>query len=342
MVETRAQAARRHHFVPRFHLDRFADQKGRLRAFDRKRGETRTTSSRRVAVERDFYRLPESTGLPAGLLEETLSRQESEAAAAIRDVLDEGRVSHSNREVLAAHMAFQYLRTRHHRIFTRDVTDWMATREVQITLGRRLSEGDFDSESERAVAQELLGQLASGELAASLHEDELLGWMFRYLEILFEELRSGWNWILVVLHVPGFVTSDNPICLLGEPQFGSPASNVGVKNALEVWFPLDPRRALVLARDHSIGSPLIGLADSHVRSINLRLALESERWTFFHPRSQGVEGFQIPPERPPFEEVTIESRDDGGGTTVEIVRIGAQKPRVPDERLLSGRRLRPF
>ena len=342
MVGTMARAARRHHYVPRFYLDRFADQEGLLRAFDRRRGETETTSSKELAVERDFYRLPEATGLPATLLEEALSRQESEAAAAIRDVVAEGRVSHSNREVLAAHLALQLLRTRHHRNSARGVTDWMATLEAQVTLSRRLSDGDFESESERVLAEDCLGRLTHGEIVASLHEGELLGWSFRSLEMFFEALRLGWNWVLVVLTVPRFVTSDNPICLLGEPELGGAASNVGVMNALEIWFPLDPHRALVLARDHSIGSPLIDLSDSHVRSINLRLALESERWTFFRPGNEGVKRFQIPPEPSQFEEVTLRSRDQGDGTTGELVRIGMQRPRVPNERLLSGRRLRPF
>lgn len=341
VVGATTPVARRHHYVPRFYLDRFADQ-GRLRAFDRTRGETITTSPKAVAAENNFYRLPEVGPLYATQLEDALAAQDSESAAAIRNVVAEGRVSQSHRETLAAHIAFQLLRTRHHRNSARAVTAWMATAEAQVNLDRRLSDGDFELESERARAERLLRQLANGELAVTLHEDELLRWSFRSLEMFFEELRSGWNWVIVVLTTPRFITSDHPVCFLGEPELGSPASNVGLMNALETWFPLDPRRALVLTRDHSIGSPLIDLTDSHVRSINLRLALESERWSFFRPGTEGVGGFQIPPEPPQFEEVTIGHRDHADGTVGELVRLGMQRPHVPNERLLSGRRLRPF
>ena len=337
-----ASTPRRHHYVPRFYLDRFADQKGRLRAFDRRRGTIITTSSEAVAVERDFYRLPDATGLPATLLEETLSALESEAAAAIRAVVTEGKVSDSHREALVPHIALQLLRTRYHRNSTRAVTEWMATVEAQVNLNRRMLDGDFESECDRALAERVLRQLAKGELVVGLQEEELLGWSFRSLEMFVAALRSAWNWVVVVLTSPRLITSDNPICFLGEPELGSPASNVGVMNALEIWFPLDPRHALVLTRDHSTGSPLIDLPAGHLRSINLRLALESERWSFFRPGSEGVKGFQIPPEPPQFEEVTMGYRDHGHGSTGELVRLGMERPHVPNERLLSGRRLRPF
>ena len=340
MAKTKAQ--RRHHYVPRFYLDRFTDQKGRLGAFDRQKSTSITTKANAVAVERDFYRLPEEIGFPANSLEEALSSQESDAAEAIRRLVAEGRVLHSHRESLILHMALQLLRTLRHRRSTKELIQWTATLHAQVELSRQLSEGKFETESDRTLAERALGQLEDGELIVGPKEQSLNAWSLFSLDEVASILRSGWNWVLVILTAAKFITSDHPICLLGEPEPGIPASNVGVATALEIWFPLDPRHALVLSRDHSLGSPLLDLSNGHVRSINLRLALESEHWSLFHPSSQGVKGFQIPPDPPRFRKETIGTRGNGDGTTSELIITSMERPRVPNERLLSGYPLKPF
>ena len=335
-------AQRRHHYVPRFYLDRFTDQKGRLGAFDRQKGTSITTTANAVAVERDFYTFPEGMGLPANSLEEALSSQESDAAEAIRRLVAEGRVLRSHRESLILHMALQLLRTQRQRRSTKDLAQWTGTQLAQVQLSRQLSEGGIETDSERTFAESALRQLEDGELRVGLEKQALKALPLLALVEALSVLRSGWNWVLVILTAAKLITSDHPICLLGEPEPGTLASTVGIASALEIWFPLDPRHALVLSRDHSLGSPLLDLSNGHVRSINLRIALESERWSFFHPSSEGVKGFQIPPCPPRFREETLGKRDNGAGTTSELIRTSMERPRVPNERLLSGHRLKPF
>lgn len=52
-------AAKLHHYVPRFYLARFADAEGPLWAFDKSTGHTFRTSPRNVAGEGKFYDVPE-------------------------------------------------------------------------------------------------------------------------------------------------------------------------------------------------------------------------------------------------------------------------------------------
>ena len=339
---TKASVPRRHHYVPRFYLERFADQRGRLRAFNRQSGESITTSAKSVAVERDFYKIPDGVGIPVETLEELFSMAESDAAAAMRKVVAEGRVGVAERYVLAPYIALQTLRTRRSRNTRREMFEWVETLQAQIRLRERLSSGEFERESDRASAEELLGQLEAGEIRIGLDDEAFVGMSLLGLEEVSLELLEGWNWLVVMLTGPKFVTSDHPVCLLGEPEPGSPGTNVGVGNALEIWLPVDPRHALVLSRDHALVSPLIDLSNGHVRCINLRLALENERWTFYHPASGGVKGFQIPAVPPRFLVETIAHRTNADGTIGELVRAGLERPHVPNERLLSGRRLKPF
>ena len=216
----KTSAHRRHHYVPRFYLDRFTDQKRRLGAFDRQKATSITTIANAVAVERDFYRLPEKIGLPANSLEEALSSQESDAAEAIRRLVAEGRVLDSHRESLILHMALQLLRTQRHRRSTKALTQRTATLLAQVELSRQLSEGEFEAESERALAERVLGQLADGELIVGPEEQALSALSLLSLDEVASILRSGWNWVLVILTAAKFITSDHPICLLGEPEPG--------------------------------------------------------------------------------------------------------------------------
>lgn len=333
---------RRHHYVPRFYLRRFTDHKGRIAAHDRSAQRTITTTPEQVAVERDFYRIPATTGLPANFLEGLLSSVEGVAAEAIRSAVATGAVREPDRQVLAAYLGLQRLRTRQTRDSIREMTEWSGPMLAQIDLKERLESGEFESEGERQLAEQAIEQLIDGTLHVGAAEESLVGLSLKPLEQIVEILSSGWNWIIVVLTKPQFITTDHPVAMLGEPEHGSPASNIGLATAREIWFPLDPRHALVLSRDHSLTSPLIDLSNGHVRAINLRLAVESGRWIFFRPGTHPLKGFQIPSTSPKWKAETLGWSERGDGTTGELIRTGVERPHVPNERLLSGRMLRPF
>ena len=342
MPAAKQSEPRRHHYVPQFYLERFADTQRRLGAFDRQLEQTMKTSAKNVAVERDFYRLPDSTELPPRALEDLLSAQESAAAEAIRETADSGSVREAHREILAMHMVVQMRRTRQHRNFMKESAEYIGNLQAQVNLNQLLEEDEFEDEAERESAERYLAQFTSGELHVTADDKSLGGMILDRLEQLVPILLTGWNWIVVGINRPEFVTSDSPLCMLGEPAPGSPARGVGLETALEHWFPLDPKHALVLSRDHSLPSYIEDISNGHIRAINLRLALESERWTFFHPRNKSVHKFQLPREAPRFKEETLGHRERGDGMTGELVRLGVERPHVPNERLLSGRRLQSF
>ena len=60
-------------------------------------------------------------------------------------------------------MAMQLLRTRRQLNSVRELAEWTGTQRAQIYLNRRLEENDFESESERGLAEHTLRQLADGE-----------------------------------------------------------------------------------------------------------------------------------------------------------------------------------
>lgn len=71
-----------HHYVPRFHLRRFASERGYVFAFDKTTGKVFAASPRTLAAEMQFYKLPEftGTGVDPLFLEKQFAEIEGEAS----------------------------------------------------------------------------------------------------------------------------------------------------------------------------------------------------------------------------------------------------------------------
>jgi hypothetical protein len=75
---------RRHHFVTKFHLDRFAND-GEVFIFNRETGKTIRAGTKAIAVRKDLYRI-DVPDLPLDALEIALSEIESAASKVFRDI----------------------------------------------------------------------------------------------------------------------------------------------------------------------------------------------------------------------------------------------------------------
>ncbi|MET8197417.1 DUF4238 domain-containing protein [Micromonospora sp. NPDC005222] len=79
---------RRHHIVPRFYLQRFADQRGLLRRIVLPGDVRHSVSVTDATVAKDFYLVEEEDGSRSDRVEELLGDVETEAAEAFRTVVD--------------------------------------------------------------------------------------------------------------------------------------------------------------------------------------------------------------------------------------------------------------
>lgn len=111
-----------HHYVPQFHLRRFADQSGRLWIWDRDRDRAFQSRPNSVAVERHFYRLAEliEHGYDPLTMEKQFADLEDQVAAITGQWLHWLRhmqpraaieIPEINRELVSLHIALQFLRT---------------------------------------------------------------------------------------------------------------------------------------------------------------------------------------------------------------------------------------
>lgn len=211
-----------HHYVPQFHLRRFADEKGRLWAWDRHADRVFQTSPGGIAAETQFYRLTqyEADGHDLLTLEKQLSDMEGEVALItdqwlgwlpLMNPLDKMPMPRVNRWIVARFLAVQVLRT-------------LDTRELLaaiVELGR--------------------GEAVDDREARELHTE--LMWDTRAVRRLTKRfMRSNWIFARIDSATP-FITSDNPV------SFRSPENRQWLRSLVlvpgaYVAFALSPKAIL--------------------------------------------------------------------------------------------------
>jgi hypothetical protein len=183
-------APKLHHYVPQFHLRRFADARGRLWAWDKTSDRMFATTPGRIAAETQFYRLTqyEAEGHDPLAMEKQLSVIEGEVAKItdqwlewLPDMvpLDVVPVPRVNRGIIAQFLAIQFLRT----LDTREILSALVTRERGAPLTPK---------EEREYHTEFMW---------NIDRIELLARRFR---------RSVWVFARNDTATP-FITSDNPM-----------------------------------------------------------------------------------------------------------------------------------
>src|SRR6266446_6167352 len=179
-----------HHFVPQFHLRRFADDRGLLWVWDRDRDRVISATPKSIAAERHFYRLTEFAEHAQDPLtmEKQFANLEADAASitdywlkSLREIKapDKLDIPDEDRELVALHIALQFLRT-------------ADSREVLALFAE--SKG---------------GQSLSAQEKRRLHMDTL--WDERVYQALADRIEDK-TWIFArnTTGTP-FHTSDNPV-----------------------------------------------------------------------------------------------------------------------------------
>lgn len=179
-----------HHYVPQFHLRRFADERGQLWVWDKQSDRIFRTSPGGIAAETQFYRLTqyEPEGHDPLTLEKQLSQMEGEVTQITdqwlewlrqMEPLDKVPIPRINRWIVARYLAVQMLRT-------------LDTRELLA-----------------AIVENDRGQPVDAQEARELHTE--LMWDQRVVERFTKRFTSSmWIFARNDTATP-FLTSDNPV-----------------------------------------------------------------------------------------------------------------------------------
>jgi hypothetical protein len=276
------------HTVPRCYLRRFADQRERIRVFNRnKQDPPFVTGIGNVAVERDFYALETTFGRSQDI-EHRLGAIDGEACSALAK-LSNGiwPVSSADREILSNFIALQLTRGTRFREFLKEIaTDMMrlASRaQASIPGAVEAIAGDNataeDIEDFRAILLEGRVEVTPNRSAAVIDALKIAEELVPIIGV------KKWN--LMKTDGLRIVTSDNPVTLWRKPLGPHDNWGVGVQTADEVALPVDPQHALVLRHPYPTEEELVREADSDaVRALNSRTILQAHRWIYSHPDHQ--------------------------------------------------------
>lgn len=293
---------KRHHFVPRFYLERFA-QAGALHV-RRRDGHTFTTQADNIAVRTGFYDVTLADGEISKDLEDWLSRLEGKAATAMRNIdqtLAAPPLNHPDRATLSLYLAIQLARTPEQRervlfpervaefLDGRDLTKDLITEYLRDThLGFEPKAGEiqgaFDFASyvlgqQTPVTAEMSMQIA---LRTSKETAPALATMY---------------WSVEHDRKARLITSDGPLILWRAPTPRDAYEGLGITGAEEIGFPLDPAKQLVLTpKPRPAG---VRISPQRSAACNQDLAYACHNFVVANPREEArTAQLDLPPKRP--------------------------------------------
>lgn len=277
---------KKQHYVPRFYLRRFASHEQRL-AFRRRDGFEGVASIRNLMVYTSLYDVPDTTYTA----EDYLGTVESEASQ-VMERLDQGdhyrhifTKESEERTVLSKYISTQYARTlagfEMHMLLRDalrqhvDPTSREAVR--QFLIDRRNSSPD---ENEVAATSDLLYVLMSDKSSLSdsahAHLKAILHSAVQAIPLIQDK-----RWSLEVSRQPTIITSDRPVVLWKPPSPEDSYMGIGLTDATEVWFILDPCRMIVLRSEGQQRARHIG--PERVHQINSHIARHCDMVIVTHP-----------------------------------------------------------
>lgn len=277
---------KRHHFVPRAYLRRFAQ--GDTVLVRRRDSKIFPASSVNVAVECGFYEVPGPEDRKSSRIEQLLAQVDGLAARVMRSIDQTGQPPDEDTEdrlALAVFLALQITRTPEQRervLLPRRVGDYAGDREITKELVAEFLEheqlGFRPSDNEASAAFDYIS-VALQEPDA-LTPEFAIDMMVRSVEQLVPRL-AAMNWTLEVDRKGHLITSDLPIVIWRSPTARDQYEGVGVENAEELRFPLDPGKQLVLSKRGR--APTARINSQRALSCNADTAAACHRFIVGHP-----------------------------------------------------------
>lgn len=285
MTGRRARDPKRHHQVPRAYLERFAAG-GKVRV-RRRDGSAFETDPINVAVESGFYDVTDSAGAKSSAVEAAVTRIEGEAWGALGTIDRTLRPPQGpERDALADFISLQMTRTTSHReraLFPKRVTDWAGDREVTMDLVREylrtehLGQDPEDDEVDGAFTHVSVHLQDPTILTAEF----AIEMMLKTAALLVERVLAL-HWTVEVDRHARFITSDVPVIPWRKVTERDHYEGLGVENATELRFPLDPGKQLVMSRRERRAS--IEVHDVRVRRANATMASACHRFIVGSPK----------------------------------------------------------
>lgn len=317
-----SSAPKRHHYVPRFYLDRFSSGRGQVTVYDRQREiDSHITSTKNAAVISGLYTLIDDDGNGDLSAEKLLSKLEGDA----KRVMESIDVDHwsditpedHDYQTLCLYIATQFVRTPEHRFQKRVLYDLNLKAALEMPYRRYGINGVArfleDMQGAPPTVQEVsaaIGVIERIEDFRFIMNDNLL------VLDTFEEsagvaaMLHGRQWTLLRADEDLFLTTDRPVVPWRKRTKANRHRGVGPANAEEVYFPLDPRQMLVISDGSSLPWTVATVMRERADQINQRVAHWATRWIYHRPEHAVLHNMDLPIEGPILHVNGIPVRED--------------------------------
>jgi hypothetical protein len=204
------------------------------------------------------------------------------------------------RAILAAFMALQLTRTPEQRervLFPRNLAAYAGEREIDAVLVEEyLERVHLGFRPKRTEVEAALAFVQMALQGGALTRGDAIELMLESVDHLVPALLNR-CWTLEIARKPRFLTSDLPVVIWRNPSPRDQYEGIGVANAEEIRFPIDPGKQLVLTQNDR---PAVrSIEPDRVRGCNADMAQASHRLIVGHPhRMRLLQQVSLSPKRP--------------------------------------------
>jgi hypothetical protein len=278
---------KRHHFVPQFYLRRWSTD-GKV-AVRRRDGRQFLSSVEGVGAINGFYDFETAAGQVSKDVEKYFASEVEAPAATALGFIDEAHrppsLGSDERRALSRYVAFQMTRTPERRaqvLFAEHVRSFLVGRELTKELMEEFLEtehlGVVPQPSEVQGAFDFAGhQLATIGVPSKEEAMQILLDVASQMAAVLE-LR---HWSLAVDRKRRFITADQPVALWHPPSERDAYQGVGLMEAPQIRWPLDPGHCLLVSKTPR--PEVTRLTPTEVRSWNQHAARKCNEYVIGEP-----------------------------------------------------------
>lgn len=302
MAKAKTPKPKRHHYVPRFYLDYFANgiSRGRrvLWAYDKAGGAPRPQAAKDTAVESNFYTIDTTSG-PTVAIEESFSELETAAAAVLKRLQGpEAELTEHHILVLAQFLAMLHVRGPRMVRVSEEFFAAHAFYVVEEAAADPALIRRFLREKEFELTKEVKAAPTENELREILQKtEEQCDVVVNRQAALLEALKTAevivpillqMNWCLCRASTKEtFITSDSPLCVFVKKSNDRILFGTGFDRPnVQMIFPISPQAALLIDRYHT--QHHLAVDEAAVKEANQLMVWYAERFVYSNSPSQAI------------------------------------------------------
>jgi hypothetical protein len=289
---------KRQHYVPRFYLEHFIDDNGRVWTYDNQKNEVRDSVPKQTAVETNFYSILNDDGGYHDDLEHWLQGVEDKAAQLYPRVLKGETLSGQDRADFAVFLSSLYARSPAIVTAYAEMTGYMVQHLTNLMFADRKrfedSMDSYDADRGKTTSpadRDKMFEFANDKSRYVLAVDKKRGLSAIGVADNLTPLFFDMSWIVFESRDQHIITSDNPVVRVSPPADYHPIYGDGgfLNKNVNVSIPLTPDRVLVLFWKKDVPSGLLRVNKAQGRTFNVQRAHYSERYLYSSRRDGGIQ-----------------------------------------------------